>query len=462
MNEPQVESGAFLQARLKSERFRILLVLASVGAVFIVHTIRTVIVQNREDLHFWFQSCLVAALFIGFELLMLDAVKRATQAGRDLPTVAWVGSTIVETSLPALGIAFMSSAAIEAADRPLANPAAFGFFLFIILSTLRLNPWACRLCGFVAAVTYLAAAFHLGWRPVLSGGSSMLSPQRAVVGYAIAFLIGGVVAGAVAREIRKHVNAALREAEVQRQCERLEHDMKVARSIQQSLLPSTAPQIQGFEIAGWNQPADQTGGDYFDWQLLPGGRVVVALGDVTGHGIGSALLAAVCRAYARANFTMQDELLTAMKRINAALADDMTSGRFVTFVAAVCEQGNSRLQLLSAGQGPLFIYWLKEDRFDTMGGQALPLGISPRLISEPPLNLELQPGDLLVLATDGFFEWANAREEQFGVERLEEVVRASRHLPPKEIISTIYRAVVEFSGGTKQQDDLTAVIIKRT
>jgi len=188
----------------------------------------------------------------------------------------------------------------------------------------------------------------------------------------------------------------------------------------------------------------------------------VALGDVTGHGIGSALLAAVCRAYARASFTVQDELLTAMKRINTALADDMTSGRFVTFVATVCEPGDSHVQLLSAGQGPLFIYWLREDRFDTMGGQALPLGISPRLISDPPLNLDLHSGDLLVLATDGFFEWANPQGEQFGAERLEEAVRASRHLPPKEIISTIYRAVIEFSGGMKQQDDLTAVIIKRT
>jgi len=462
MSEPQVESGAFRQALLRSERFRILIVLGSIGVVFVVRAIRTVIMQNREDLRVWFLSCVVIALFVGYELLMLKAVKRATQADRDLPVFVWVGSTIVETSLPAFGVAFITSSATVVADRPLANPAVFGFFLFIILSTLRLNPWACRLCGFVAAFTYLVAAFYLGWRPVLSSGTSIFSPQRAVVSYAIAFLIGGFVAGAVAREIRKHVNAALREAETQRQLERLEHDMKVARSIQQSLLPGTAPQIEGFEIAGWNQPADQTGGDYFDWQLLPNGRVVVALGDVTGHGIGSALLAAVCRAYARANFTVQDELLTAMKRINAALADDMTSGRFVTFVAAVCEPGNSRVQLLSAGHGPLFIYCSREDRFDTTGGQALPLGISPTLISEPPLSLELQSGDLLVLATDGFFEWANGQKEQFGIERLEHVVRASRHLSPKEIISTVYRAVVDFSGGTKQQDDLTAVIIKRT
>jgi serine phosphatase RsbU (regulator of sigma subunit) len=462
MSEPQVESGAFRQALLRSERLRILIVLGSLGAVFIVHTIRTVMVHNREDLHFWFLSCLVVALFFGYQLLALDAVKRATRADRDLPMVAWVGSTILETSLPALGVAFMTSSAADAADRPLVNPAALGFFLFIILSTLRLNPWAGRLCGLVAAATYLAAAIHLGWRPGLGGGVSVLSPERAVVGYAIAFVIGGLVAGVVAGEIRKHVNAALREAEVQRRLERLEHDMNVARSIQQSLLPSTAPQIEGFEIAGWNQPADQTGGDYFDWQHLPSGRVVVALGDVTGHGIGSALLAAVCRAYARANFTMEDGLLTAMERVNAELANDMTSGRFVTFVAAVCTPGNSRLELLSAGQGPLFTYLWKEDRFKTMGGQAPPLGISSRLISEPPLNLEFQPGDLLVLATDGFFEWANAQKEQFGAERLEEVIRASKHLHAKEIISKMYGAVVEFSGGTKQQDDLTAVIIKRT
>jgi serine phosphatase RsbU (regulator of sigma subunit) len=462
MNEPQVESGAFRRALLRSERLRILIVLGSVGVVFMVQSIRVVMVHNRQDLRTWFLSSLVVALFVGYELLMLDAVKGATQAGRDLPVLVWVGSSVVETSLPALGVAFITGSAAAAADQPLANPAALGFFLFIILSTLRLNPWACRLCGFVAAVTYLVAALHLGWRPVLGGGISLFSPQRAVVSYAIAFLIGGFVAGAVAGEIRKHVNAALREAEVQRQLERLEHDMKVARSIQQSLLPSTAPQIEGFEIAGWNQPADQTGGDYFDWQLLPSGRIVVALGDVTGHGIGSALLAAVCRAYARANFTLQDELLTTMKRINAALADDMTSGRFVTFVAAVCEPGNSRVQLFSAGHGPLFIYWSGEDRFDAMGGQGLPLGISPKMTSEPPLSLELEPGDLLVLATDGFFEWANAQNDQFGVDRLEKVIRASRHLHSKEIISSLYRAVVDFSGGTKQQDDLTAVIIKRT
>src|SRR5204862_4204602 len=110
----------------------------------------------------------------------------------------------------------------------------------------------------------------------------------------------------------------------------------VARSIQQSLLPQESPQISGFEIAGWNQPADETGGDYFDWKSLPDGKVVVTLADVTGHGIGPALLAVVCRAYARASFTVSQTLTAAFDHINQALGSDLSSGRFATFVAAVC------------------------------------------------------------------------------------------------------------------------------
>jgi serine phosphatase RsbU (regulator of sigma subunit) len=333
--------------------------------------------------------------------------------------------------------------------------------VFIILSTLRLNPMACRLSGLVASVSYLAAAVYLGWKPSFGGGASSLSPQRAVISYAFTLVVAGFVAGAVASEIRKQVNAALREAETRHQMERSEHDLEVARSIQQSLLPIAMPQIEGFDIAAWNQPADQTGGDYYDWQRLPDGKVLVALGDVTGHGIGSALLAAVCRAYARANFAAENGLLIAMERINAALARDMTEGRFVTFVAAVCSQNSSRVELLSAGQGPLFRYLLREDRFDKMEAQGLPLGITSILNSDPPVILELNPGDLLVLATDGFYEWANTQSVQFGSERLEETIRAFREESSGGIISALYRAVVDFSGGTKQPDDLTAVVIKR-
>jgi serine phosphatase RsbU (regulator of sigma subunit) len=117
--------------------------------------------------------------------------------------------------------------------------------------------------------------------------------------------------------------------------------------------------------------------------------------------------------------------------------------------------------MLSAGHGPLFVYSRPEDRFAEMGAHALPFGILPFFRSDPPAHLQLHSGDLVVLATDGFFEWENDQGEQFGVPRMEGVIRASRDLAPSEIISRLYNAVANFSNGTKQQDDLTAVIIKR-
>ena len=154
--------------------------------------------------------------------------------------------------------------------------------------------------------------------------------------------------------------------------------------------------------------------------------------------------------------------MAAMERINASLASDLREGRFVTFVAAICSSEKSAVELLSAGHGPLFVYTLQKDHFEAMNAQGLPLGVSSSLMSDPPKILEMNTGDMLVLATDGFFEWANAQGEQFGDERLEQTIRASKEMHPNEIIKALYRAVIEFSGGTEQKDDLTAIIIKRT
>jgi len=97
-----------------------------------------------------------------------------------------------------------------------------------------------------------------------------------------------------------------------------------------------------------------------------------------------------------------------------------------------------------------------------MKAHGMPLGITSRLVTDPPQMLVLDPGDMLVLATDGFFEWENPQGEQFGVGRLEATIRAARERPASEIIATLYAAVIAFSNGTPQKDDLTAVIIKRT
>jgi serine phosphatase RsbU (regulator of sigma subunit) len=274
-------------------------------------------------------------------------------------------------------------------------------------------------------------------------------------------LLSGFIAGGVAEEIRKHVEAALREAETQRQLDRVHHDLRTARDIQRALLPQKPPDLSGFAIAGWNKPADDTGGDFYDWDVMPDGRLMIVLADVTGHGIGPALLAAACRAYARSSFAVHTDLIAAMTQINARISRDLDPSRFVTFAGVACCSGTGELEILSAGHGPLLLYSAVDDSFREFDSQGVPLGILPDFVSQPSTKIRLERDDILLLITDGFVEFENPAREEFGKQRLEDAVRSSRSLLPDQIIKGLYDAVLVFSGGTKQQDDLTAVLIKR-
>lgn len=456
------ESPAFRQALLKSERLRISILLVAVGIAILVRFIRTLVAWNPENAVALLWLLLFTGVLVAVDVIVLHMIRAAIASGKSLSHPVWLLNILLETCFPAVLIAYMSSPALPPEYRALVNPSFLFYFLLISLSTLRLKPSISFLCGIGSVVTYLFAADYHGWSPRwILANASLFAPQKLVSAYAIAILVAALAAALVAREFRSQVEAALREADARRKVEHLQHDLEVARSIQQSLLPKSMPQVAGFDIAAWNKPADQTGGDYYDWQALPDGRVLVALADVTGHGIGPALLAAVCRAYARVCFGQQNGFMKAMEQVNTAVAADIGEGRFVTFVVAILGPNSSELELLSAGHAPLFLYWLKHDRFDNMEAQGLPLGISPDFFSEPPRTLQFECGDLLLLATDGFFEWANASEELFGNERLQNSVRASRHKSAAEIISILYADVLRFAGGTSQKDDLTAIVIKR-
>ncbi len=461
MANTEIDSDAFQKAELQSERLRIFAVLAFLGLLVIVLFVRLFAIHTArpDDPRVWGSSTLML-MVCAWEYWMLRKVARTLHENGRLSSGILILSTLLEVSVPAGAIAFLPSQNVDLIYRPLATPLVLVFAIFIILSTLRLNPWLAILSGCVAAFSYLAAALYLGWRPPQIGTPATLA-QSAVSLNALTLLATGLAAASITREIRKHIYAALREAETTRKLDTVQHDLQVARSIQQSLLPHESPQIQGFEIAGWNQPADETGGDYFDWEDLPDGKVVVSLADVTGHGIGPALLAAVCRAYARANFTVGRPLTAAFERMNQSLGTDLSSGRFATFVAAICAPQSEEIELLSAGHGPLFVYSSSSDRFTEMNAHGLPLGILPSFQSDPPSHLQLHSGDLVLLTTDGFFEWENDTGEQFGIGRMEDTIRRFRSSSPREMIAKLYESVVSFSKGTKQQDDLTAVIIKR-
>ena len=454
---PAIASLAYRKARLRTERLRIAGAIVIVS-IFIVSGMVRILLFGSHMSRFGVAAALG---LVGYEFLVLLAVERAIKSDKSLPDWFWTANVIIEMSMPVIGTAFLASDRLAPDYRPLASAWVLLFFPFLVLSTLRLSPVISSVAGIAGALGYLFAARYHGWH-IQGDLQSNPVTHSAVPFFAVMICATGFIAAMVAGEIRKHLEAALKEAETERLLKQMEHDLGIARSIQQSLLPKVRPRIEGYEIAGWNRSADATGGDYFDWNQLEDGSLVVTLADVTGHGIGPALLASVCRAYARASFNPGESLADVMQRINKSFGGDLSPGRFATFVAAVCRGGDDNLELLSAGHAPLFIYSHGKRQLEITPAHDVPLGILPHLTSARSQVVSMQPGDLILLITDGFLEWENSAGEQFGTARLEEFICSNDHLGPEEIIAELYARVLSFAGGTPQQDDLTAVVIKKT
>jgi phosphoserine phosphatase len=242
---------------------------------------------------------------------------------------------------------------------------------------------------------------------------------------------------------------------------KLERDLDLAREIQRGCLPDRDPQIPRFDVAGWNKPADQTGGDAYDFIPCEGGRLGLLIADATGHGVGPALMVAECRAYIRAIATTSEDPAHILRTANQLLVGDLRDGRFVTVCLGFLDPQAERVRYVSAGQGPLLHYIAAEDRFRDRQADTVPMGIVPELPVAQAASVDLAPGDLFILLTDGFFEWSRPQGDQFGIERVFNVVRGCRDRSAGEIIRTLHDAVVSFGAGTTQADDLTAIIIKR-
>ena len=461
MADNEINSQSFQLAELRSECVRITALLGVFGALLVLVLLRA-LMSLAEGLRgeAWPFALLLAAM-TAYEAQRLRSVRQALVTKAVVSRTSRIVNVFVESLLPTFALFLQTHTLLIGPHRALTSPLSLVYFLFIILSILHLNPALSRLSGVFSAVGYVAASVYTFVAFPEVGSGSELVVYGTSVSYAALLLVGGYAAGAVAHQVRIHVIAALREAESRAKIAQFEHDLGIARSIQQGLLPKAPPQVAGFDLAGWNQPADQTGGDYFDWQELADGKVAMTLADVTGHGIGPALITAACRAYVRAGFVTERDLQAFLGRLNQLLYQDLPPEKFVTFAAGLLDPAEATLQLISAGHGPLLFYSAAEDRFRSYEAQGLPLGLLPRFGYTAPQTLTFAPGDIFVSVTDGFVEWANADDEDFGIQRLEQVIRECRDRPAAEIIGHIYSAVVKFSGATPQLDDLTALVVKR-
>lgn len=459
MVEAEIKSPSFRKEELRSESIRVTALLVVFAGLFMLVVIRglTSLAQGYRGAA-WPFALLLAAITV-YEALWLRFVRNAIETGEGISAM-WQTGIFVESLLPTIALLLQIHTSSAGPQYALTSPVVLVYFLLIILSTLHLDTWLSRLSGMYSAAGYTAVWLYT-YLLFPEAISKEMFPYGAPFSYIAFLLLGGFAAGAVAHQIRMHVIAALGDAESRARVAQLEHDLGIARTIQQGLLPKTTPQIEGFDIAGWNRPTDETGGDYFDWQVLPDGRVAFTIADVAGHGIGSALCMAACRAYARANLATEPDLRCVLLRLNQQLYQDLPSEKFVTLAFGLLDPEEATLELVSAGHGPLLFYLSAEKRFRRYDAQGLPLGLLPRPNYSCPQVLKFSPGDILIMAADGFIEWANANDEDFGQDRLKNVIRAHRGRPAATMISELYAAVLNFAGPVPQPDDLTVLIVKR-
>lgn len=386
-------------------------------------------------------------------------VGRANRAGRLLPDWVWAVSVVVESALPTAVIAILLKNSPLDPMRSVTAPAMLMYAVFAVASVLRLRPWLCVLGGVVCAAGHVALVrWALLHEPAEAGGPR-LGPMYYTYPLAIGICWG--VAAVVSAILRGHVVSSLREARTRVELESVRGKLNLAREVQAGLLPKEPLTLPGLEVVGFNRPADETGGDYFDWIPLADGRVAAMIADVTGHGIGPAILMAVCRAYARATVPGITPLSGALTRLNALIAEDFTSGRFVTLAIALVDPRSGEVELLSAGHGPTLLYRNSDGAVETFGGDGLPLGVVPDIEFDTSAKFTLAPGDALLLTTDGFFETARADGRLYGAERLTESFRRHADKPCQELLGSLDADRTAFAAGEAQHDDVTAVLVRR-
>lgn len=246
---------------------------------------------------------------------------------------------------------------------------------------------------------------------------------------------------------------------------RLSHSLDLAQQVQRKLLPAGPPDVPGFDIAARSDYCDETGGDYFDFidfdQPAPG-RLTVAVGDVTGHGIAAALLMATARALIRMRTGMPGQLAESLQDINRHLAADADGGRFMTLMVIDLDHQTRTARWVGAGHDPVLVYDPETDEFFEWEGEDIPLAVQHDWTFHELTSDRMRPGMVMFLGTDGIWEALNTADEFYGKDRLRECIRANAQRSAAEIVDAVIRDVDTFRRGHPQLDDITLVVIRVT
>ncbi len=242
--------------------------------------------------------------------------------------------------------------------------------------------------------------------------------------------------------------------------ERLDEEVSLAREIQISTLPTEMPDVPGYDLHGQFLPTGHAGGDMFDLVVLDG-QLFILMGDATGHGFGPALSATQMQAMLRVAFRCGADLDQAYRHVNNQLEEDLPDDRFVTAFMGFLDPSKHVIRYHSGGQGPILHFGAAEQRCDWYRPTTFPVGILE--IDEPgeARQLEMAPGDVLVLLSDGIYEFENRQGAPLGEERVARLLEYHYRLPVAELARQILHATFEHGQGVAQEDDITLVLVRR-
>lgn len=342
----------------------------------------------------------------------------------------------------------------------LVSPAYALIMIMLIASVLRLDVESTIACGVLSTIGYALFVFYV----IYYSETEFESPYPLVMYFnlVVMLFIASLVAVFITRQMRSYLDSAIEEVELKRKHELLQRDLDIAEEIQQSLLPESVSIIKDYELAGFSRAAEKAGGDYYDWRVIDDSRLVLSIADVTGHGIGPALVTTACRAYVRAILDGSNEIDILIKKVNALLHEDMPNGKFVTFGLLDLNLDEHVVSFLSAGHAPHLLIKGGDGSIEYIDAQGIPFGIVDHQDLEDSIMHSLDKGDLMVMFTDGVYEITDKDDNRLGLERFVELIVEKRSQSAETIVKSIEKSMCEILDGRLPKDDMTMVILKRT
>jgi len=236
-------------------------------------------------------------------------------------------------------------------------------------------------------------------------------------------------------------------------------ELDQAAHIQMGLLPSAPPKAEGMDIAGRTSPCRTVGGDYYDYLEFPDGRLGMLVGDVAGKGMPASLLMSSLQARVKVLFEEGDRLAEKITRLNKATTAHTPDNRFITFFMTVADPATGELVFTNAGHNPPLLVRAKGG-FELLAGGGMILGILPMAQYEE-FRINMERGDTLVLFSDGVTEAVNPSDEDFGEQRLADLVASMKGRSALEIMEAVHTEVARFTQGAPPADDITVVVARR-